>query len=81
GSRDYTAGPDGKPANILAGLILNSPMLDFKTDCRQSNVSCGGALPTYAMVAAYHGKPAGRQDLTAEDLKTADPASVAPKIA
>lgn len=23
GSRDYTAGPDGKPANILAGLILN----------------------------------------------------------
>lgn len=81
GSRDYTAGPDGKPANILAGLILNSPMLNFKTDCRQSNVSCGGALPTYAMVAAYHGKPAGRQDLTAEDLKTADPASVAPKIA
>jgi len=81
GSRDYMAGPDGKPANILAGLILNSPMLDFKTDCRHFKVSCGGALPTYAMVAAYHSKPAGRQDLTAEDLKTADPASVAPKIA
>lgn len=81
GSRDYMAGPDGKPANILAGLILNSPMLDVKTDCSRSNFSCGGALPTYAMVAAYHGKPAGRQGLTAEDLTTADPASVAPKIA
>ncbi|UXN61482.1 hypothetical protein [Phyllobacterium zundukense] len=44
------------PANALNGIILNSPILDEKTDCYGFYVSCGGALPTYTMVKAFHDK-------------------------
>jgi carboxypeptidase C (cathepsin A) len=46
GTRDYVADPSNKPTNILSGLILNSPVLDEKTDCYLFYAACGGALPT-----------------------------------
>ncbi|ATU93024.1 S10 family serine carboxypeptidase-like protein [Phyllobacterium zundukense] len=46
--------------NVLTGLILNSPMLDYEADCLSSYVSCGGSVPTYAMVADYHKKSTER---------------------
>ncbi|CAN7164735.1 hypothetical protein LJR231_000212 [Phyllobacterium sp. LjRoot231] len=63
GTRDYVADPSNQPANILSGLVLNSPMLDYKTDCYFPGVSCGGALPTYAMVADFHKRSTERNGL------------------
>lgn len=58
-TRDYVADPSNKVAKVLTGLVLNSPILDYKTDCYfpyNVPVSCGGAAPTYAMVGAVHEK-------------------------
>jgi len=52
----------------LDGVILQSPLLDFNSNCYlggklvdqkaltgASSVSCAGYLPTYALIGAYHG--------------------------
>jgi carboxypeptidase C (cathepsin A) len=62
GTRMYGPRPGDKPADALKGMILNSPLLDGTTDCYQFYVSCGGALPTYAMIKAFHDKSIGRPD-------------------
>jgi carboxypeptidase C (cathepsin A) len=54
GTAKYTDKKDSK--NILTGLILNSPIFDYEADCLASYTSCGGSVPTYAMVADYHEK-------------------------
>lgn len=50
GTTKYTEKKDSK--NVLAGLILNSPVLDYEADCLSNDAPCGGNLPTYAAVAA-----------------------------
>ena len=62
GTRRYGSYPSDKPADALNGLILNSPVLDGTTNCYQFYVSCGGALPTYAMIKASHDKSIARPD-------------------
>lgn len=56
GTSGFGIDPSQKPAKILNGLILNSPILDFKTDCYRFYAACGGALPTYAMIKRFHAK-------------------------
>ncbi|MCO4316991.1 hypothetical protein M8997_007335 [Phyllobacterium sp. 21LDTY02-6] len=56
GSRNYAADPGGKPANILSGLILNSPYLNGNSDCDAHAVSCAGNFPTYLLIARHHKK-------------------------
>jgi len=56
GTSGYGINPSQKPEKILSGLILNSPILDMKTDCYRFYVACGGALPTYAMIKRFHAK-------------------------
>ncbi|WP_271895941.1 S10 family serine carboxypeptidase-like protein [Candidatus Phyllobacterium onerii] len=50
GTTKYTEKKDSK--NVLAGLILNSPVLDYEADCLSNDAPCGGNLRTYAAVAA-----------------------------
>ena len=54
GTAKYADKKDSK--NVLTGLILNSPILDYEADCMSNDASCGGSLPTYAAVAADWGK-------------------------
>ncbi len=61
GSGDYVADASNKPANILTGLLLNSPILNETTNCLGFYVSCAGAVPTYAMVGDFHKKATARQ--------------------
>jgi pimeloyl-ACP methyl ester carboxylesterase len=61
GTSKYAIDASYKPAKILSGLILNSPILDYKTDCYQFYAACGGALPTYAMVADFHKRSTERK--------------------
>ncbi|MHC1547034.1 hypothetical protein [Phyllobacterium sp. K27] len=68
GTNEYLPDPGKKPANILSGLILNSPILDKKTDCYIFYVSCHGALPTYAMVKAFHDKSVKKPDFRISDF-------------
>uniref|UniRef100_UPI003BEF3B56 S10 family serine carboxypeptidase-like protein n=1 Tax=Burkholderia arboris TaxID=488730 RepID=UPI003BEF3B56 len=44
-------GSPGQGGPALTGVILNSPILSYKTNCDTSwNVSCEGYIPTYAAV-------------------------------
>lgn len=58
GTGQYTTFTTSK--NVLSGLVLNSPILDQNSDCYYWYASCGGAVPTYAMVADYHKKSTAR---------------------
>jgi len=53
GTTQYVADPTNKPAKTLTGLVLNSPILDLTTDCYAFWTSCGGDVPTYALIADY----------------------------
>ncbi|EJN05146.1 carboxypeptidase C (cathepsin A) [Phyllobacterium sp. YR531] len=65
GAGKSAASSPTKSENVLSGLILNSPILDKKTDCYNYYVSCHGALPTYAMVKAFHDKATEKEDFDA----------------
>nr|WP_198379063.1 peptidase [Burkholderia ubonensis] len=63
GTSGYAPDPSGKPAKVLAGFILNSPLVDYNSNCDMMSVasgkyepSCEGYIPSYAMVADYHKK-------------------------
>ncbi|MET3645864.1 S10 family serine carboxypeptidase-like protein [Phyllobacterium ifriqiyense] len=62
GESGYLPDPSKKPAKVLSGLILNSPILDINSDCSSRYVSCHGVLPTYAMVKAFHDKSVEKPD-------------------
>lgn len=59
GSSSFEPDKTGKTPVALSGLVLSSPILDLNTNCSQnSDTSCAGYLPSYAMVADYHRKGA-----------------------
>jgi pimeloyl-ACP methyl ester carboxylesterase/peptidoglycan hydrolase CwlO-like protein len=63
GTADYEHDPSGIKPSVLAGFVLNSPILDYSTDCGQSQTrSCAGYLPSYAAVADFHKKAKVRVD-------------------
>ncbi|MBZ9653960.1 S10 family serine carboxypeptidase-like protein [Phyllobacterium lublinensis] len=66
GTTQYTERKDSK--NVLTGLILNSPILDYEADCTVSDASCGGSLPTYAAVAADWGRSIERPGKSADTI-------------
>lgn len=46
------AGSSGQGGPALTGVILNSPILSYKTNCERSgNFSCEGFIPSYGAVA------------------------------
>ncbi|QND54098.1 hypothetical protein HB779_06625 [Phyllobacterium sp. 628] len=46
---------------VLSGIVLNSPILDFNSNCVQdTSASCAGSLPTFGLVADYYKKGATR---------------------
>lgn len=56
GTSSFEADKSGKPPVILSGIVLNSPILNYDTDCWGEDAPCGGYLPTYAMTADYYKK-------------------------
>ncbi|SFI66988.1 Carboxypeptidase C (cathepsin A) [Phyllobacterium sp. CL33Tsu] len=58
GTSQYTTFTTSK--NVLSGLVLNSPILDITSNCYLFYATCGGAIPTYAMVADFHKKSTAR---------------------
>lgn len=62
GSGKSAADSATKSPNVLNGLILNSPILDKKTDCYSFYASCRGVVPTYAMVKSFHDNSVAKPD-------------------
>ncbi|HMF69215.1 MAG TPA: hypothetical protein VK602_16590 [Phyllobacterium sp.] len=63
GTKSYEPDPSGKKATVLSGVILNSPILDYDTNCGQGgDMSCNGFLPTFGMTADYYKKGTKRGD-------------------
>ncbi|MFC2255083.1 hypothetical protein ACETRX_36440 [Labrys portucalensis] len=57
GTSQYAPDPSGKPAVVLTGFTLNSPVLDYAT-------IGGHLLPTDGMTADYHGKGTARGSMS-----------------
>lgn len=79
GTSHYASDPSGKPAKVLTGFILNSPLINYNSNCNMTGVfkpsvgtvlpegtSCAGYIPSYAMVADYFGKSKKRGAKTQE---------------
>jgi carboxypeptidase C (cathepsin A) len=60
GTTKYTEKKASK--NVLTGLILNSPVLDYEADCLVTDASCAGSLPTYAAIATHWGRSIERKN-------------------
>ncbi|WP_244125905.1 S10 family serine carboxypeptidase-like protein [Burkholderia gladioli] len=62
GTSGYVPDPTGKPAKVLAGFILNSPLVDYNSNCdmEDGSVTCEGYIPSYAMAADYFKKSTQR---------------------
>jgi carboxypeptidase C (cathepsin A) len=67
GTSQYVADATNKPVRVLTGLILNSPLLNDTTDCLIVWKSCGGNVPTYALIADYHKARRDKVDTLAVD--------------
>ncbi|WP_419688875.1 S10 family serine carboxypeptidase-like protein [Burkholderia theae] len=68
GTSGYAPDPSGKPAKVLAGFILNSPLVDYNSNCdmMRGRVTCEGYIPSYAMAADYFKKSVKRAGQTQE---------------
>jgi carboxypeptidase C (cathepsin A) len=67
GTGSYDQDPSGKPVEILTGIVLNSPILDYNTNPGQgSDASSAGYLPTEGMVASYYKRDTKRQGAPAD---------------
>ncbi|CAN7166230.1 hypothetical protein LJR231_000223 [Phyllobacterium sp. LjRoot231] len=68
GTKSFEPDPTGKKPIVLSGVILNSPILDYDTNCGQGgDMSCRGFLPSYGMVADYFNKSTKRGQTSAPD--------------
>ena len=57
GTSNYEPDKFGKPAKILTGIVLNSPILDYESNQGPKGLaSNAGYLPTEALVADYYKK-------------------------
>lgn len=69
GSANYLPDPSGKPPVALSGIVLQSPILDYNSNCgMEFNMSCEGLLPTYAAMADYYGLLPARGKRSLEDF-------------
>ncbi|MEK1889569.1 MAG: hypothetical protein AAAB35_18790 [Phyllobacterium sp.] len=71
----YGTDPTKKSAKVLAGIVLNSPILDYGASCSQGQVLfCTSMIPSFAMAADYHKKSSSRgpkpQGQYLQDLRT-----------
>jgi carboxypeptidase C (cathepsin A) len=56
GTANFKEDPSGAPAVVLSGFVLNSPILDYGSNCDPAmgkGRSCGGVIPGYAMTADF----------------------------
>lgn len=68
GTSGYAPDPSGKPAQVLAGFVLNSPILNYNSNCDIiTKSSCEGYFPSYAMTADYFKLSAKRGNKTQEE--------------
>ncbi|MRG54306.1 peptidase [Phyllobacterium sp. SYP-B3895] len=68
GTARFLPESSGKKSIVLSGLILNSPLLDYASDCNMTvGVSCAGYLPSFAMTGDYHKRATARGNASAEN--------------
>ncbi|WP_271899343.1 S10 family serine carboxypeptidase-like protein [Candidatus Phyllobacterium onerii] len=61
GTSNFEPDKSGKKPIVLSGIILNSPILNYETNCGQGgDISCAGFLPSFGMTAEYFGKATRR---------------------
>ncbi|MFC2255067.1 hypothetical protein ACETRX_36295 [Labrys portucalensis] len=79
GTSNYVPDPSGKPPQVLTGFILNSPLVNYGTNCDMTQLtgvagSCAGYIPSYAMAADFFKKSTLRgnktQEAYLEDLRS-----------
>ncbi|NTS30979.1 peptidase [Phyllobacterium sp. BT25] len=67
GTARFLPESSGKQNIVVSGLILNSPILNYASNCHMAyRSSCAGYLPSYAMVGDYHKLAAARGNASAE---------------
>ena len=75
GTSRYAPDLSGKPAEVLTGFILNSPLVDYNSNCDMlystmntgtSRSTCAGYIPAYAMTADYFTKSTKRGNKSQE---------------
>ncbi|UGY10422.1 S10 family serine carboxypeptidase-like protein [Phyllobacterium pellucidum] len=67
GTARFLPESSGKQNIVLSGVILNSPLLDYQSNCNMNGaVSCAGYVPSYAMIGDYHKLATARGNASAE---------------
>ncbi|MEP7453085.1 hypothetical protein [Phyllobacterium sp. SB3] len=57
GTSSYAPDPSGEKAIAYSGMVLNSPILDYNSNCEMNRfLSCAGFMPSYGMTADYYKK-------------------------
>jgi carboxypeptidase C (cathepsin A) len=64
GTANYQKDPTGKPSQVLNGVTLGSPILDYVTSCSESFNNCASTIPNTAMVEDYLNLTSARGNLT-----------------
>lgn len=68
GTSNYEPDKSGKPAEVLTGMVLNSPILDYNSNTGQGgDASNAGFLPSEGMVASYYKKDKMRGQASAPE--------------
>ena len=61
GTTQFVPDPSGFNPVALSGIILNSPIMDYGSNCdKNTSASCAGFIPAYAFTADFHGKSLAR---------------------
>ncbi|QND54097.1 peptidase [Phyllobacterium sp. 628] len=72
GTARFAPDSSGNPQIALSGFILNSPLLDYLSNCNmpsgavETNYSCAGYLPSYAFAGDFHKLATARGTASAE---------------
>jgi carboxypeptidase C (cathepsin A) len=69
GTTNFEPDPSGKKPIVLSGIVLNSPILNYETNCGQGgDISCAGLAPTFAMTGEYYGIATRRGQLPKDEF-------------
>jgi carboxypeptidase C (cathepsin A) len=64
GTANYQKDPTNKPAQVLNGVILGSPILNYVSSCSENLNNCASTIPNTAMVEDYLNLTSTRGNLT-----------------
>ncbi|MGH6861875.1 MAG: hypothetical protein ACRECY_16620, partial [Phyllobacterium sp.] len=72
GTAQFEPDPTGLPPVVLSGFVLNSPILDYGSNCGMLGpYRCNGFIPSYAIMADYYGLTKTRGTVSLADYAEA----------